>query len=399
MTTPHPVTPLRAIGLIARRELNTRLRTRSFVVGTAVILVILAGYLLLQASLFGHANKAKIGLTGQAIGIAAQLKAAGAAAGKDVETTVVLNPADGRARVADGDLDLLVSGSAADLQVLVKSDLDGQLRAALNGVSRQQVLNAKLLEAGQDPALVMREVDATQVGVTTIEPPDPGRGQRLAIGLITVFLLFFGIQTYGAFVAQGVVEEKASRVVEILLSTVRPWQLMLGKVLGLGLVGLVQILILAAAGLGMAQGTGVLTLAGVAAGTVAWGILWYVVGFFLYATVYAAAGSLVSRQEDAASVITPVSMVLMIGFVVGFNVLLQDPTGGTVRTLSLIPLFSPILMPARIATGAAAGWEIALTLVLTLLTTAVVTWLGSRVYRNAVLHTGSRLGLKSALLG
>ncbi|WAL66344.1 ABC transporter permease [Amycolatopsis cynarae] len=399
MTTPHPVTPLRAIGLIARRELNTRLRTRSFVVGTAVILVILAGYLLLQASLFGHANKAKIGLTGQAIGIAAQLKAAGAAAGKDVETTVVLNPADGRARVADGDLDLLVSGSAADLQVLVKSDLDNQLRAALNGVSRQQVLDAKLLEAGQDPALVMREVDATQVGVTTVEPPDPGRGQRLAIGLITVFLLFFGIQTYGAFVAQGVVEEKASRVVEILLSTVRPWQLMLGKVLGLGLVGLVQILILAAAGLGMAQATGVLTLAGVAAGTVAWGILWYVLGFFLYATVYAAAGSLVSRQEDAASVITPVSMVLMIGFVVGFNVLLQNPTGGTVRTLSLIPLFSPILMPGRIATGAAAGWEIALTLVLTLLTTAVVTWLGSRVYRNAVLHTGSRLGLKSALLG
>lgn len=399
MSAPQPVTPFRAIGLIARRELNTRLRTRSFVIGTAVILAILAGYLSLQASLFGHANRARIGLSGQAIGIAAQLRAAGAAEGKDVETSVVLDPDEGRTRVADGALDALVSGSAAELQVLSKSDVDSQLRALLNGVSRQQVLNAKLLEAGQDPALVMRDVEATHVAVTTIEPADPGRDQRLAIGLITVFLLFFGIQTYGAFVAQGVVEEKASRVVEILLSTVRPWQLMLGKVLGLGMVGLVQILILAVAGLAMAQGTGVLTLAGVATGAIAWGILWYVLGFFLYATVYAAAGSLVSRQEDAASVITPVSMVLMIGFVLGFNVLLQNPTGSTVRTLSLIPLFSPILMPGRIALGAAVGWEIALTLVLTLLTASALTWLGSRVYRNAVLHTGSRLGLRAALLG
>jgi ABC-2 type transport system permease protein len=399
MTAPHSVPPLRAIGLVARRELNARLRTRSFVIGTVVILVVLAGYLLLQANLFSSASKAKIGLTGQTIGIAEQLKTAATQVGKGVETTAVASPEKGREQVASGHLDALLSGNAADLHVLVKSDLDAQLGAVLNGISRQQVLNAKLLEADQDPAQVMHEVNSTQVKVAQIEPPDPGRGQRLAIGLITVFLLFFGIQTYGAFVAQGVVEEKASRVVEILLASVRPWQLVSGKVLGLGLVGLIQIVILAAAGLGMAAATGVFTLSGVAAGTVAWGVVWYVLGFFLYATVYAAAGSLVSRQEDTASVITPVTMVLTIGFVVGFNVLLQNPEGGAARVLSLIPLFSPILMPGRMAVGAAPGWEIGLALVLTLLAGALLTWLGSKVYRNAVLHTGSRINVRAALRG
>ncbi|TNC28202.1 ABC transporter permease [Amycolatopsis alkalitolerans] len=393
------VSPWKAITLVAKRELNTRLRTRSFVVGTVVILVALGGYLLLQANLFGGTNKAKVGFTGQTTAIAGQLRTAAAQVGKEVQTSVVPGQGQGQAEVASGDLDVLVSGNAADLHVLVKSDLDPQLRALLNGISRQQVLNAKLLEGDLDPAQVMREVDSAQVTVSTVEPPDPGRGQRLAIGLITVFLLFFGIQTYGAFVAQGVVEEKASRVVELLLSTVRPWQLMLGKVLGLGLVGLVQIVILAAVGLTMARSTGVLTLSGVATGTVLWGVVWYVLGFFLYATVYAAAGSLVSRQEDAASVITPVTMVLTMGFVVGFNVMVQNPDGGTTRVLSLIPLFSPILMPGRMALGNAAGWEVVASLALTLALGSLLTWVGSRIYRNAVLHTGSRLKLAAALRG
>jgi ABC-2 type transport system permease protein len=397
MTAPHSVPPVKVIGLVAKRELNSHLRTRSFLIGTIVILVVLGGYLLLQANLFGNANKAKVGLTGQTIGIAQQLQTAAAQVGAEVQTTIVQNPEQGREQVDSGDLDVLLSGNAADLRVLVKSALDPQLRAVLNGISQQQVLNAKLLEADQDPAQVMREVNGAQVEVTEIQPADPGRAQRLGIGLITVFLLFFGIQTYGALVAQGVVEEKSSRVVELLLSTVRPWHLMLGKVLGLGLVGLAQIAILAAAGLAMAGATGVLTLSGVAAGTVLWGVIWYVLGFFLYATVYAAAGSLVSRQEDAASVITPVTMVLAIGFVVGFSVLLQNPESGTARVLSLIPLFSPILMPGRMAIGAATGWEIALSLALTVVLGSLLTWVGSRIYRNAVLHMGSRLSVRAML--
>ncbi|WP_376768877.1 ABC transporter permease [Amycolatopsis acididurans] len=387
------------VWLVARRELNMRLRTRSFVTGTVVILLVLGGYLLLQSTLIAGASTSKIGLSGQTLGIAQQLKTAAGQVGETVETTAVTDPEQGRKQVADGDLDALLSGNATDLHVLVKSDLDDKLRPVLNGISQQQVLNAKLLEADQDPAQVMREVDSVQVAVGQLEPPDPGHGQRLAVGLVTVFLLFFSIQTYGAFVAQGVVEEKASRVIELLLSTVRPWQLMAGKVLGLGLVGLVQIVILAVAGVAMASAAGVLTLSGVATGAVLWGVVWYVLGFFLYATVYAAAGSLVSRQEDAAAVISPVTMVITLGFIVGFNVMIQSPDGSATRVLSLVPLFSPILMPGRISTGTAPGWEIALSVALTLLAGAALTWIGAKIYRNGILHTGSRLSLKSALRG
>jgi ABC-2 type transport system permease protein len=387
------VKPLKAIRLVAKRELNTRLRTRSFVIGTAVILVVAAGYFLLQATLFTGSNHNKIGLTGQAIGISDQLKTASQQFGKDVETVTVMNAEEGHEQVESGDLDALVSGTASDLQVDVKSQLDPQIQAALNLVAQQQVINAKVLEVGEGAQVL----DAAKVTVTPITPPDPQKDQRLIIGVIMVFLLYMSITTYGTLVAQGVIEEKSSRVVEILLSTVRPWHLMLGKVLGLGLTGLIQLVILAGTGLGMASVSGSLTITGVAASTVLWGLLWYILGFFLYATVFAAAGSLVSRQEDAQSVLTPVTMVLVIGFVVGLNLMLQSPDGQATTVLSLVPLLSPVLMPGRIAAGLVPGWQVGLSIVLTLATIALLTWLAGRIYRNAVLRTGSRIKLRDAL--
>jgi ABC-2 type transport system permease protein len=391
------IKPFAAVRLIAKRELNTRLRTKAFLIGTLVILLVFGGYFVLQSTLISSTGKKMVGLTGQATGISDQLKATGQQVGKDIETVPVVSPEQGRRQVENGDLDALLSGSPSDLQVLVKSDLDQQLRAALNSIAQQQVLNAKLLEAGLDAGQITATINATAVNVTWISPPDPERDQRVVIGLVMVFLLYVSITAYGTLVAQGVVEEKSSRVVEILLSTVRPWQLMLGKVLGLGLTGLIQLVILVGAGLAMAGATGTLTLSGVAAGTVLWGLLWYVLGFFLYATIFAAAGSLVSRQEEAQSVLTPVTMVLAAGFLLGLNLILQSPTGQATTVLSLIPLLSPVLMPGRIAEGLAPGWQIGLSIVLTLATVALLTWLGAKVYQNAVLRTGSRVMLRDAL--
>ncbi|RZQ63308.1 ABC transporter permease [Amycolatopsis suaedae] len=403
MSTPsnseHSVGAVTAVRLVAQRELNTRLRTKSFVIGTAVILAVLAGYLVLQTTLFGQADTSKIGLSGQTAGIAETLKTQAAQLGKNVETTPVTNPDEARKQVADGDLDAVLSGNRSDLQVLVKDQLDQRIEAALTAIARNEVLSAELTRIGEDPTRVLGLANETQLKVTTIEQPDPERGQRLVIGLVMVFLLYMSITTYGTLVAQGIIEEKASRVVEILLSTVRPWQLLLGKVIGLGLVGLIQLAILAVAGLVMATSTGVLTLSGVATSTVLWGIVWYLLGFFLYATVFAGAGSLVSRQEDAQSVLTPVTMVLVIGFVVGLNVLLQAPDSTASLVLSMIPPLSPVLMPGRMAAGVAAPLEVAIALVLTLATVALFTWLGGKIYGNAVLRTGSRVKLSDALRG
>lgn len=401
MSTPEArrrqVKPLTAIRLVAKRELNTRLRTRSFLVGTAVILIVAAGYFLLQATLLSNSDHSRIGLTGQATGISDQLKAAGQQVGKTIDTVSVKTEDEGRQQVEHGDLYALLSGSASDLQVYTKSDLDAQIHSALDSVAQQQVLNAELLEAHLDGPQVLSTAAAAHVNVTSITAPDPDRDQRLIVGGVMAFLLYLSITTYGNLVAQGVVEEKSSRVVEILLSTVRPWHLMLGKVLGLGLTGLIQLVILAGAGLGMASASGTLTISGVGLSTVLWGLLWYILGFFLYATVFAAAGSLVSRQEEAQSVLTPVTMILAIGFVVGLNLMVQSPDGSATTVLSLIPLLSPVLMPGRIAAGLAPGWQIGLSILLTVALIGVLTWLAGRIYRNAVLRTGSRVRLRDAL--
>jgi ABC-2 type transport system permease protein len=395
-TTHRSVRPATAVRLVAQRELNTRLRTRGFVIGTIVILAVMVGYLAFQASMISGSDQYKVGLTEQSSGVAAPLQANAQQLGLQVDTVPLAGPDGGRAQVESGELDAVVSGSGTDLQVLVKSDLDQQLRVLFDAVSQQQALDARLAAAGQDPAEVRQAIESVQVQVNAIDPPDPAQGQRLVVGLVMMFLLYMSITTYGALVAQGVVEEKSSRIVEILLSTVRPWHLLLGKVIGLGLVGLVQLFVIAGIGLVMATVTGVLTISGVAVVTLLWGLLWYLLGFFLYATVFAAAGSLVSRQEDTQSVLTPITIVLVVGFIAGFTVV-QDPDSTSATVLSLVPLLSPILMPTRIAAGSAGALEVVAALLLTIAAIAALTWLGARIYQRAVLRTGSRVKLTDVL--
>ncbi|WP_410564372.1 ABC transporter permease [Amycolatopsis sp. cmx-4-61] len=389
----------RAVWLVTKRELNTRLRTRSFVVGTGVLLVLLLGYVFFQTSLAGSSDKNTVGLTGQAIGIARQLETEAALSGRKISTVVVTDPAEGRQQVENGDIDALVSGGAAQLTATYKSSLDEQLRRVLDQVAQQQVLDGVLSSAQLEPAEVMARVHGTHVQDDPLSPQPADGTQRLVVGLMVAFLLYMSIITYGMMVAQGVVEEKSSRVVEILLASVRPWQLLLGKVIGLGLVGLTQLVVLAVVGLGAASVTGVFTLSGFATGAALWGLLWYLLGFLLYATVYGALGSLVSRQEDTQSVVGPLNIILVVGFIAGFNLLVQNPAGSATRIVSLIPLLSPILMPARISTGAAAGWEIGLSLALTVALIALLTWVGGKIYGNSVLRIGSRIKLSEALRG
>ncbi|SNR57110.1 ABC-2 type transport system permease protein [Haloechinothrix alba] len=390
--------PVRIVALVARREITTRLRTKAFAFGTLAIVAGIAIYVLLINALFSDSETTAIGVSGQATHIASQLEASANELGLEADVTTLASAEQGRSQVDSGELDAAVSGAASDLEVVAESELDERLHAALTGITQQQVLRAALAQAGvDDPDAVLGEANAAELDVTTLEPADPEEGQRLAVGAIMAFLLFFGISTYGAYVAQGVVEEKSSRVVEILLAAVRPWQLLLGKVAGLGLVGLIQLVIIAGLGLVMATASGVLTVSDVAYATFAWGVVWYVLGFFLYASVFAGAGSLVSRQEDMQSVVTPVTMILVLGFVVGINVTMADPGGTTAAVMSLVPFFAPMLMPGRIAASDVTGWEIALAAGLTVLMILVLTWLGGKIYRNAVLHMGSRLKLAEAL--
>ena len=389
--------PTRAVWLIARREVVTRVRTRAFVIGILLVLLVIAGYALFIKFIAERESTTTVALTPDAAAIAEPLRAAGTTIHETIVVDRVPDAATGERRVRDGDADVLITGSLGRTALVGNDEVPDDLRSLVEGVLRAQTLDAELDRAGVDRADMAAAVEAARPSVRTLEPPDPNRNQRLALGLGIVALLYGSLLFVGQTVAQGVVEEKSSRVVELLLSTVRPSQLLLGKVLGLGAVGLLQLLIIAGAGLAVTTALDVITLPGAILSTLATGILWYLLGLLLFATVYAAAASLVSRQEDLAAVITPLTMVIVIAFIFGINMLLADRSSTAVAVLSMVPPFAPILMPGRMALGVAPAWQVALAVLLTLLGVAALTWLAGRIYATAILRTGARVKLRDAL--
>ncbi|MFL6124879.1 ABC transporter permease [Actinophytocola sp.] len=391
----------RGIWLVGRRELDARLRTRSFVIATVVSALVLAGFVLMRSTVFDGDRRDTIGVAGQAIAVADQLVTEARQVGRAVRTVEVTDLAAGRDQVADGSLDALVSGAPAALTVLVNQSLDDELRGVLNGLVRQQVLRGQLAaledSAGLDVNGILRTVSEAHVAVRALSPVDNSLSERLPMALVLVALLYLALLLYGSLVAQGVVEEKSSGVVEFLLAAVRPRQLLAGRVLGLGLVGLVQLAVVGVVGLVVGAAVAVLPSFGAAVAALAWGLLWYVLGFLLYAMVFAAVAALASRQEDVQSVLMPVTAVLVLAFVLGFAVLSRDPTGTATTVLSLIPPLSPILMPGRLALAAAPLWQVVLALTLTAATIVLVSRVGARIYQNSLLRRDARLTLRQAL--
>lgn len=391
----------RTVSLVARREFAARVSTRSFVLGTVLSALVLAGFVLTQSTVFDNHQPDTIGLNGQAISVSEQLADEARQVGRDVRTVEVTDLADGQAQVADGRLDALVSGAPAALTVLVRSGLDDELRGVLNGLVRQQVLRGQLAALEDSTNLdvdgVLRTVAEAHVTVRSLSTPDPANGERLALALIVVALLYLALLLYGSLVAQGVVAEKSSGVAEFLLTAVRPGQLLFGKIAGLLLVGLLQLLVVGLVGLVVALSSKVLVSAGPAIAALAWGLVWYVLGFLLYAMVFAAVGTLASRQEDVQSVLMPVTVVLLVAFVLAFAVLSRNSSGTLTTVLSLVPPLSPLLMPGRLALTIVPFWQLALALAFTVAAIVLLARVCGRMYRNSLLRPDSRITLRTAL--
>lgn len=397
MSESPRLTARRAVALVARRELSTRLRSRAYLISTGIMLVFIAGYVVLMGLIGSGSSHSTVGLTPATAALAGPLKTAAAAVDETVDTRTV-SPAAGRRQVRDGSLDALVVGTPAAPRVLVDKQLGSGLGQAFRVLAQQQALDAQIRRLGGVPTRVDRAVAGASVHVEALEPSDRYQTQRIVLGVIGAVLIYMSLMINGQAVAQGVVEEKSSRVVELLLATVRPWQLMAGKVAGIAVVGLLQMLVLAAAGLGLGLGSGELNVPGsLVTGAAVWTVVWFLIGFFMYAVMLAAAGALVSRQEDASSVVTPVLMLIIVPAVIGWSVLPSNPDSRLGHVLSMIPLFSPMLMPMRIALGVAPLTEIVLSVVLSVLLVVVLVALAGRVYGNAVLRTGARVKLSEAL--
>ena len=389
---------LHMVFLVARREFLTRARSRFFLVGTVVLAVLLAGFLILQSFLAGRPTTVDAGFVGDAQVLAAPLAAAASSKTLTVHTQIVGDVATGRSLVESGKLDLLVSGDPAAPQVDVKDSLDTTLQLTLTALARQVALNRALTSAGANPAAVETQVAQAGIHINFLDPNAAQKTARTVVGVFVAVLLYVSLVVYGQMVAQGVVEEKQNRIVEILLSTIRPSRLLLGKVIGIGALGVIQLIVLGIVALVVAGQTQVISLPDIGVGAVLAGILWFVLGFVFYALLYAAGGSLVSRQEDLQSVLTPITMVV-VGTYLAFFWVIANPDKPAAVALTMVPALSAVLMPARMATGEAQAWQVVVAVVLSIAATAGMTWLASRIYTNSVLRVGTRVAWRDALRG
>ena len=297
---------LRTVYLIARREFVTRIRSRFFIIGTVVFAALLAGYIVLQALVISRATTTvKVGFSGDAQVLAQPLKTAAATESVNVQIHQVPSAEDGKAQVQSGNLDAAISGDAAAPDVAVKDSLNPTVEVTLNALVKQVALNRALTAAGVNAAQIEGQVAAAGIQVTLLDPNAAERTQREVVGIFIAALLYVSLVLYGQLVAQGVVEEKANRIIEILLSTVRARQLLFGKVIGVGLVGLLQLAVLGLVAVATISRYKVVSVPTVGVDAVAGGLMWYVLGFVFYALIFAAAGSMVSRQEEIGSVTGP----------------------------------------------------------------------------------------------
>jgi ABC-2 type transport system permease protein len=388
MTEPRGLGSAAMVRLVAAREIAARIRDKNFIISSVVILVLLIGTLGLQVALSSGGEETRVGVVGDAGELRPALEAQGEALGVEVTVVEVDDEAVARAAIEDGEVDgVLVPGP--DPELLVEQSAGGSLQAVVQGAVTQLSLGEQLAAAG------IAGLDVPEVSVTALDPDADADGQRVIAAIIGTAVLYSLLILFGQFVAQGVVEEKASRVVELLLATMKPWQLLAGKILGLGLLGLAQIVVIAVVGVAGALSFDLVDIPGELIGTAVSVVAWFVLGYAFYAAIFAVGASLVSRQEDLGSVLMPTTLVLVLAFVVGIQAS-ANPDGTLAVVTSYLPGVSQMVMPVRQAAGNVALWEIVLAVLLMLAAIALVVRLGGRVYAGALLRTSGRTKLREA---
>lgn len=380
------------IRLVARRDFVERARERSFLISTGITLLVLAAVIVLPALLGNDGpRRMRLGVSGTAD--PALLAALGDTRTRfDVEVRVARFNDEGAAdAVRSGRLD----GALVDGELVVLEDTESDLVTIVRVLASEAAIRERLADDGLAAPDVERALNPPPLEVRALDPPDPGRGARAAVGTVAMLLLYGQVLGYGFSVAFGVVEEKSSRVVEILLATIRPFQLLAGKIVGIGLLGLVQLLVLGGVAVGLAVAAGRANIpegALAAAGPV---ILWFLLAYALYSSAFAAAAALVSRQEELQNITAPLSLTLAGSLIVGLFAL-DDPTSTAAVVASFIPPAAPVVMPPRMILGAAPAWQVALSLALMLTAIVLLIRLAARIYEGAVLRTGRRIKLRQA---
>ncbi len=416
---------LRGIRLVAMRELVERVRSRAFLFSTLLLagLAVVVALIPLGVRLFDRATVSKIAVVSAEPGLASyaagtldqylnvRLEAGGVARAFDFQTAT--DEVAARNDVLAGRYSAAVS-----LGRTPAHGLDFRVYSAGGlGTDRAQLLQVGAFAVGildwtaSQPATVSPFVQPSFAVLDASTGGASGGGAMVAVdaadyagrrivGIVLVVLSFLTLVFYGMWVASGVVAEKTSRVMELLISAATAHDLVIGKIVGIGIAGLVQVLLVLAPALIALVASGAIGDAMLGPGSGASAslsalspvllgafLVYFVLGFALYAALYAAAGSLLSRAEDLQIIALPLSIPAVAGYFPAV-LALSGSSSSTIQVASFVPFWSPFVMLSRIAVGRAEPWEVALSLLLLVVTVPLVTLLAIRVYRAGVLMYG-----------
>jgi ABC-2 type transport system permease protein len=369
----------RAIVLVARREISERLRSRALLYSTGLLLLVVGASTAFTTVVDPHTTY-DVAVTRPApAGLTAALQRAAAPLDAKVHVTLVPSPAAGRRALEAKDADALIVLPADRL--VFRAAVDTKLAAIADTAVRT-------VRRHLPPAPELTPVTLT-----------PGSGEssdaEVLVAMIGSVAMIVALSVYGQWVLAGVIEEKQNRVVELVISTVRPRHLMAGKVIGIGLLGLGQLALIA--GLTAALFiTGAFDASAGLGGSVALVVPWFGLGFTLYAVAYAAAGALASRQQDADSAGQPVTTVLVTAYLLSYVIVSADATSVLAHVLTIFPLTSPLVLPARSALVGVPLWEHAAAILLILASIYALLRFAGRIYAHGLLHSGPRIPLRTA---
>ena len=376
--------------LVTRREVVSRITDKSFLLGTAFMVVLIAGFIGFNAWQEERTETVTLAATPDAAAMATAVADAAPGVDENVEVTVVEvdDRAAAESALREDEADAWLHPTDDGWQLTSESSEQGSLTDVVEVVVQQQVLADNAAEVGTT-------VESLQAGSTVTTAFLRGDAEKAAVaqavGFVFVFLFYFAALVFGMQLASSVIEEKQSRIVEIIAAAIPVRHLLAGKVLGNTALAVIQLMVYLVVGLVGLSFTSYKSYVPALSGPTAWFIGFFLAGFIALACLWAVAGSLASRTEDLQATSTPLTMLMLVMFFGGLSL-----DGRAQVIASFVPPVSAVVMPKRILAGGVEWWEPLLALGLLAVFAAVTVWIGERLYRRALLQTGGRVSLRQA---
>lgn len=390
-----------AIRLVTLREVRERARSKAFI-GSGVFTLLLLVAVIALPSVLGDGEKTyEVGTLGQerpSLMEVAETLAVEFDPEREVEFTVTQfdSRADAEEALVAGDVEIVVLDDAT----LLREGSGG-----FGGSDAERVLQRAAATVALEEALEGSSASVDDVaGIFSSQPLAveslDGEGSdlddaRSFIAYGGLMLMYVAVLSFGAWTLTGIAEEKSSRVVEVLLASLRPWQLLAGKILGIGLLGLGQFVLTVVIALVLIRVTGTIELPAIPVDSAVTLVVWFVLGYSIFSVLFGTAGALVSRMEDAQTAAFPISMLAILGFFAAFLVL-DDPGSLLASILTFVPVTAPFVVPIRVAFQEIPLWEYLGSVAVALVAIVGLVRFAGRVYAGGLLHFGARLGLRQA---